>query len=138
MSALKREPKWLPLEAVRALHAGQIALFGGSHGVLQRAALEAALARPVNAWHHDDGADLARLAALYLVGLVNAHAFVDGNKRVGLAAMLVFLARNAAPLKVDHVGLYAVVMSVATGELHEQDVAAWVRAHLAPWHPAGR
>jgi len=76
------------------------------------------------------GTDLADLAASYLVGLVRAHAFVDGNKRIGLAALLVFLAVNRRPLHAPPAELYALVMAVATKQVTEGQVATWVREHV--------
>jgi death-on-curing protein len=57
---------------------------------------------------------------------------VDGNKRVGLAAMLVFLARNGRPLHVPQPDLYAFVLQVATGGIREREAAAWLRSRLPP------
>lgn len=67
------------------------------------------------------------LAAAYLVGLTGCHGFVDGNKRIGAAAMLVFLAINRRPLHVPPAELYALVMAVATKQVTEGQVAAWIR-----------
>jgi len=124
------EPRWLSVEAVRALHAEQIEVFGGEAGLLNLASMEAALARPRNAFVYGRTSDLAGLAAIYLVGLVRAHAFLDGNKRVGLAAALVFLALNGRPLHVPPVDLYALTMRVAMGHAREASVAAWLRRRL--------
>ena len=128
--ATRREPRWLSVEAVRALHAEQVVLFGGEAGVLHIGSLEAALARPRNAFSYGRTTDLAGLAAIYLVGLVSAHAFVDGNKRVGLAAALVFLALNRQPLHVPPLDLYALTMRVAMGRAKEARVATWLRRRL--------
>ncbi len=76
------------------------------------------------------GTDLADLAASYLVGLVRAHGFVDGNKRIGLAALLVFLAVNRRPLHAPPAELYALVMAVATKQVTEGQVATWVQEHI--------
>ncbi len=128
--AKRREPRWLSVEAVRALHAEQIDLFGGEAGVLNPGSLEAALARPQNAFLYERTTDLPGLAAIYLVGLVRAHAFVDGNKRVGLAAGLVFLKLNRRPLHVPPVDLYALTMRVAMGRATEARVTAWLRRRI--------
>jgi len=128
--ATRREPRWLSGEAVRALHAEQIELFGGEAGLLQPGGLEAALARSQNAFHYGRTTDLAGPAAIYMVGLVQAHAFVDGNRRVGLAATLVFLALNGRPLHVPAVDLYALTMRVAMGRSKEAQVTAWLRKRL--------
>ncbi len=123
----RAEPHWLSLETVLALHAEQVDRFGGSHGVLNPGAVEAALARPRNQFLYREDADLADLAAAYLVGLTRSHGFVDGNKRIGAAAMLVFLALNRRPLHVPPAELYALVMSVATKQVTEGQVATWIR-----------
>ena len=128
----RREPGWLSEDAVRAIHAEQLERFGGEAGLLHPAGLEAALARPRNRWLHDRGADLADLAATYLVGLMHTHPFVDGNKRVGVAAALVFLAVNHRPLHVPQVDLYSLAMGAATGGLKEAQAAAWLRRSLGP------
>jgi len=136
MGKARREPRWLTLDVVRALHDEQIVWFGGGGGDLQATALEAALARPLNTFAYRPDADLAEFAALYLVGLVNAHAFVDGNKRIGLAAMLVFLTFNGTALHVPQADLYGFVLGVATARTREADGAAWLRARIAPLTPA--
>lgn len=128
--ATRREPRWLSLEAVRTLHAEQIELFGGEAGLHRPGGLKAALARPQNVLHRRRTTDLAGLAATYLVGLVQAHAFVDGNKRVGLASALVFLALNGRPLHAPPVDLYALTMRVAMGRSKEAQVASWLRRRL--------
>ena len=123
----REEPRWLSVEAGLALHAEQVDKFGGRHGVLNAAAVEAALARPRNQLAYRKDVDIADLAAAYLVGLVRAHGFVDGNKRIGAAAMLVFLAVNRRALHVPPAELYALVMALATKEVTEAQVATWIR-----------
>lgn len=112
------------------MHAQQVERFGGSLGVLDRGAVEAAAARPRNRFHYADGADLADLAAAYLTGFAGSHGFADANKRIGAAAMLVFLALNGKPLHVEQTELYGLVMDVASGRVQESQVAEWIRRHL--------
>ena len=95
--------------------------------MLNAAAVEAALARPRNQLAYRKDVDITDLAAAYLVGLVRAHGFVDGNKRIGAAAMLVFLAVNRRALHVPPAELYALVMALATKEVTEAQVATWIR-----------
>jgi death-on-curing protein len=109
------------------LHAEQVQRFGGRYGVRDPGALESALARPRHHLAYRAGTDLADLGASYLVGLVRARGFVDGNKRAGAAAMLVFLALNRRPLHAPPAELYALVMAVATKQVTEGQVATWVR-----------
>ena len=104
--------------------------FGGSFGVLDRGAIEAAAARPRSRFHYGEGVDLADLAAAYLAGFAGSHGFVDGNKRIGAAAMLVFLAINGKPLHVPQAELYGLVMDVANARVEERQVAEWIRGRI--------
>jgi death on curing protein len=124
------EPRWLTDTAVLAIHAQQIERFGGAHGIRDQDIVLSALARPKQRWHYDPFADIADLAALYLVGLSQAQGFVDGNKRSGLACALVFLALNGAALQVDGAELYALTMRVAMNQADEVEVATFIRARL--------
>ena len=112
------------------MHAQQVAHFGGSHGVLDRGVVESAAARPRNHYHYRPDADLADLAAAYLVGFAAKQGFVDGNKRIGVAAMLVFLTLNGRPLHVPQQDLYGLTMDVANNRVSEARVAAWIRQRL--------
>ena len=98
--------------------------------MLDLGAVEAAAARPRNIFQYRPEADLADLAAAYLVGFAGRHGFVDGNKRIGAAAMLVFLTRNRHPLHVPQPELYGLVMDVANNRVTEAQVAAWIRAKI--------
>ena len=69
---------------VLTVHAILIAETGGSSGLRDEGALESALAAVENR-HHDEAADAAMCAAAYAFHLTQAHAFVDGNKRVAAA-----------------------------------------------------
>ena len=128
---MKPEPRWLTDTTVLAIHAQQIERFGGAHGVRDQHVILSALARPQQRWHYDASADLADLAALYLVGLSQAQGFVDGNKRTGLACALVFLALNDAALHVDGAELYALTMRVAVNQADATEVATYLRARLS-------
>lgn len=83
-----------------AIHAQQLERYGGAHGIVDENVVLSALARPIHRWSKDADGDLADLAAAYLVGFAQSQGFRDGNKRTGLAAALVFLALDGAPLHV--------------------------------------
>ncbi len=131
MARKRREPVWLTLPMVLALHDEQIALFGGSAGMLKPGSLEAVLARPTNQHAYDESTDLATFTATYLAGLINGHVFVDGNKRIGLAAALVFLRLNGHTLHVPPAELYGLVLGIATSRIGETETAAWLRSRIA-------
>src|SRR4051794_29620386 len=84
------EPEWLAIDIILDVHSEQLALFGGGDGLRDRGLLESALARPVNKFAYGE-TDLAALAAAYAYGLAKNHPFIDGNKRVAFASIIVFL-----------------------------------------------
>ena len=89
-----------------------------------------ALARPINKWSNDSTADLADLAAAYLVGFARSRGFRDGNKRTAPACALVFLALNGAELHVPPAELYALTMAVAENRSDDSAVVAYLRDRL--------
>ena len=124
------EPEWISSDALRLLHAQQLERFGGLAGVLDENVVESTLARPRNLCAYRDDVDLADLAAAYLCGIARKQGFVDGNKRTGLAAALVFLHINGSPLHVPPPELFRVVMDVATNRVSDDPVAEFIRHRL--------
>jgi death on curing protein len=123
------EPEWLDLEIVLDVHAEELALFGGSDGVRDLGLLESALARPVNKFGYGES-DLAALAAAYAFGLARNHPFVDGNKRAAFAAIIVFLGLNGIDFVAPPEETTAVMLSLAAGEIDEQQLTRWIADNL--------
>jgi len=87
---------FLTLDDILESHQNQIETYGGSHGVRDIGLLESAIAQPEASFGGQYlHADIFEMAAAYLYHLVMNHPFVDGNKRVGLEASLIFLASSA-------------------------------------------
>lgn len=124
------EPRWITEPTLLAIHAQQIERYGGAHGVLDKNVVLSALSRARNRWAYDPAADLADLAAAYLVGFARSQGFNDGNKRTGLACALVFLAVNGSRLQAPPQELYALTMAAATGQADDKIVAALFRERL--------
>ncbi len=121
-------PTFLRVEDVFDIHTVQLRRFGGAVGVRDRAMLESAVAQPrVTVGGELAHADLFSMAAAYLFHLVQAHAFIDGNKRVGLLAALVFLEINGIVIEHDSETLYELTLSVAQGHVRKDEVAATLR-----------
>ena len=119
------QPVWLSVEDVIALHAEQLAIFGGPEGLRDRGLLESALARPLNLWAYESP-DLAALAAAYAFGLAKNHPFIDGNKRAAFAAMMVFLRLNGIKFAPDPAEATAAIVDLAAGEVDEDGLARWI------------
>ena len=69
------------------------------------------------------------MAASYLFHLVKDHPFVDGNKRIGLEASLVFLELNAYSVEATDEALVELVLAIAQGQHSKEDVASFFRSH---------
>ena len=126
------EPRWLAVVHILAIHSDQIQAHGGSLGLRDRGLLESALERPRNRFHYDPDADLPTLAAAYGFSLANNHPFVDGNKRVAFQAMYLFLGLNGFRIDAPEEEVVATILSLASGELEEPNLAAWLREHISP------
>ena len=124
------EPRWITEPVLLAIHAQQIERYGGAHGVRDENVVLSALGRPMHRKEYDPSADLADLAAAYLVGFARSQGFTDGNKRTGLACALVFLAVNGYRLHAPPQELYALTMAAATGQADDAVVAAVLRERL--------
>jgi death-on-curing protein len=124
---------FLTLDDVLALHSGSIARFGGDAGIKDLGLLESALAMPQATF---SGADLhetlAEKAAAYLFHVVKNHAFVDGNKRTGLACALVFVELNGYRWEASDDSLIALTLEVASGTRSKSSVAVSIAAALVP------
>jgi death-on-curing protein len=127
---VQAEPRWLTETTLLAIHAQQVERFGGAHGVLDHNVVLSALARPRQRWSDDPSADLADLAAAYLVAFTRSQGFRDGNKRTGLACALVVLALTDAALHVYGAELYAITMRVATNQAGDAEVSSYLRQHM--------
>ena len=119
-------PRWISKKALLLLHEESIAEFGGARGLRDEGLLDSALARPQNAHAYNPDSTIPKLAAACAYGLAKNHPFVDGNKRVAFLAIGLFLAINGYRLKAGQVDAIKTMMAVASGELDEQGLSAWI------------
>jgi death on curing protein len=124
--------RFLDVNAVIALHAGLIEESGGSHGLRDAGLLESAIARAENKVNYDPDATISSVAASLAWGLIKNHAFIDGNKRIGLAALAVFLDANGFRLACSADEETAMVLRAAASEITEEEWAAWVKRSVSP------
>lgn len=124
--------QFLALDEVLGIHDDQIRRWGGRPGIRDLGLLESAIAMP----QASAGGELAHptcfeQAAAYLFHLVKNHAFVDGNKRVGLATALAFLALNDFWIVATEEELVDLVLGVAEGRASKSQVGAFLQEHAA-------
>jgi death-on-curing protein len=122
---------WVREDVVLAVHLRQLAEHGGGEGLRDEGLLQSALARPQNLLAYGDPSpDLASLSAAYAYGIARNHPFIDGNKRMALIVARLFLLLNGSDLAATQEEKYSTFLALAAGQLSEEDVANWVRAHL--------
>ena len=126
------EPRWVAKQALVLLHAAALAEHGGAEGIRDEAALESALARPVNFLAYGGTADLSTLAAAYAAAINRNHPFVDGNKRAAFIALGLFLGLNGLRLVADQVEATRMMLAVAAGGITEEELAVWVAQRVQP------
>lgn len=124
-------PVWLDASEIKLFHRELIDEHGGLAGLRDEGALEAALARPRNLLHYFPESTIYALAASYGFGFAKNHVFIDGNKRLALVAIDVFLQLNGAILVVDEVQAVVVINELAAGTMGEPALAAWITENSA-------
>ncbi|HEX6716461.1 MAG TPA: type II toxin-antitoxin system death-on-curing family toxin [Pyrinomonadaceae bacterium] len=123
--------RYLSLQEIISLHSLLIAQSGGSSGLRDRGALESAVAQPEASFGGEElYPDLARKAAALGHSLIQNHAFVDGNKRVGHAAMEVFLLLNGYEIDASVDEQETLIIDVASGKLSRIELGEWISKHI--------
>jgi death-on-curing protein len=116
---------WLTVADVRGMHAVLIRRFGGAPGLRDAGALEAALFRPQTGYYEDIVAEAAAL----LESLAINHPFLDGNKRIALAAADVFLRINGWRLQRTPLRIHAeMIRMFETGTFDIAHLDSWLRS----------
>jgi death-on-curing protein len=122
---------YLSVEQVRALHADQLRLYGGAKGLRDKGGLESAVARPAMTFGGEDlYEDLASKAAALMHSLVLNHAFVDGNKRLGAHAAILFVELNGQTFLATPGDVVEITFAVAEGKVAVEALAIWFRQRL--------
>ena len=122
--------KTLSKRQVLLLHEQLVAETGGSAGVRDEGLLESALSAPFQGFGSVDAyPSIQQKAARLGYGLVKNHPFVDGNKRIGAHAMLVFLALNGIELEYTQRELADIILQVAAGEADYDKLFHWLIFH---------
>lgn len=120
----------LSKEQILMLHANLIAETGGSDGIRDENLLESAISAPFQTFDSIEiFPSIQQKAARLGFGLIKNHAFIDGNKRIGTHAMLVFLALNKIELDYTQADLVDIILKVAAGESSFDDLLNWILDH---------
>ncbi|MDX2054562.1 MAG: type II toxin-antitoxin system death-on-curing family toxin [Polyangiaceae bacterium] len=125
--------RFVSLSQVLRLHEALLEQSGGSAGLRDLGRLEAALAQPKASFGGVDlYASLFEKAAALCFSIVQGHPFVDGNKRVGHAALEVFLVMNGYELTASVDEQESTVLALASGQLSREQLTEWIVRAAVP------
>ena len=124
--------RFVSAKTAEQIHSGLIRRSGGSDGLRDRGLLESAIARARNKSLYEPECTIAEVGASLAYGLVKNHAFVDGNKRIGLALLVVFLRGNRHRLTCLPAEETEKIKQLAASEITEPEWIAWVAANSGP------
>lgn len=123
--------RYLTLGEVVELHRSLLEAMGGALGIRDFGALESAVAQPKATFGGVDlYSTLADKAAALGFSLVQGHPFVDGNKRVGHAAMETFLVLNGTEINAGVDVQERLMLDLAAGRIGRSQLTDWLRQHL--------
>jgi len=122
--------RYLSISEVLELHERLISSYGGPTGIRDLGALESAINQPYVTFDQQDlYPDLISKAAAICFSLVMNHPFLDGNKRVGHAAMETFLILNGADFDCAVNEQERVMLDLAAGKMDRAEFTDWVKIH---------
>ena len=125
--------RYVTLSEVLELHRLVIEQSGGVDGVRDLAGVESAVVQPQMTFGGDElYPTLVDKAAAFCFSLVMNYPFVDGNKRIGHAAMETFLVLNGHELIADVDDAESLFLKLAGGDVEREELVAWITANLLP------
>ena len=127
---MNKEPLFLTFAEIIEIHDYQISHFGGSDGLRSTEMLKSAIGMPSSTFSSEYlHPTIPEMAAAYLFHLVENHPFLDGNKRVGAMASLVFLDLNGYEFDATDEEFTDLVMRVASGKMLKSEVVLFFQQH---------
>ena len=120
----------LTVEEVTALHNKLIDRTGGSHGLRDQSLLESAVHSAMSGFEGSEAyPTIEEKAARLMYALTNNHAFIDGNKRIGVFTMLMTLQLNNVKINYTQAELISLGLSVAAGKTEYVEILDWIMEH---------
>ncbi len=123
--------RYLSLREILELHEAIIEISGGARGIRDMRALESAVNQPRLTFNQADlYPNIVAKAAALCFFLVMNHPFVDGNKRVGHAAMETFLILNGCEIEATVAEQEQIILDLAAGKLTREPFTNWLKDHV--------
>ena len=118
---------FIPKNIILYFYEQLIQTYGGTFGIRDEKLLDSALEQPRATYEgkylHDS---LFKMAAAYGYHLCNNHPFVDGNKRIALVTMDVFLQKNGYEITASEKETYKIMIQLSAGQLSKNDLTTWL------------
>ncbi len=123
--------RYLTINETLEIHHRVIEQSGGAKGIRDSGALESALAQPKMTFSGEYlYPTIGEKASALGFSLIQNHPFIDGNKRIGHAAMEIFLLLNGYQINANTDEQFDVVMKTAASEMKREDFTEWLRKHI--------
>ncbi|MBN2478941.1 MAG: type II toxin-antitoxin system death-on-curing family toxin [Parachlamydiales bacterium] len=117
---------FLTYEQIIFIHKDQIKKYGGSFGIRDKKLVKSAISQPKMTFNGKYlYENIFQMAAAYLFHIVNNHAFIDGNKRTGIVAALVFFEMNDIEIHLTNNELEKNVIKIASGKMNKNEISKW-------------
>lgn len=117
-------------EQIKHLHSKLIRETGGIDGIRDEGLLDSALSVPFQSFGGEElYPSVPRKAARLCYGSIKNHVFLDGNKRIGVYVMLVFLELNGLVIECSDEELISLGLGIAAGQLEDEDIVRWIARH---------
>lgn len=127
---------YLGIKEIMQIHEDVIEDTGGAKGIREMSGIESAISSPQAVYFGKDMyPTIAEKAATLCFELVSQHPFMDGNKRVGHAAMVHFLFMNGYFLDENDLEQEVTMLNLASGKIEKPDFAVWVSQRIKPLKP---
>ena len=120
-------PEWFEFGDIVYFQRLLVVEHGGLHGIRDEGALESTLARPQQLLNYEPNASIYELAASYGYGFAKNHVFNDGNKRISLTSIDIFLQINGLQLIAEEVDAVLTIRDLAAGLLDEAGLSGWIK-----------
>jgi death-on-curing protein len=126
-----KEPIWIDERDALGLHGKSLVTHGGAGGIRDMGLLQSALSRPKQQLAYGEQPNLVSMAAAYTAGIIQNQPFIDGNKRVGFLAGVLFLELNGYRFGATEEEAAQAVLDLASGALDEIGFAAFLERNSA-------
>jgi len=123
--------KSVQIKDIIKLHTKMISATGGKSGIRDIGLVESALNRCYSSFGGQDlYPEIIQKISVVTYSIINNHGFIDGNKRIGIAVMLMLLKLNDLPSSYTQDELVNLGLGVASGEINEGGIEKWIEQHM--------